>query len=229
MIRRGRLLSVGAGFATLIGIAAIVTMAPSERIRDLDGMRLAVPAGVTIESVPLWLRMTPGLDQGAGELLVRIPAERVADHVPGYVVRDGDVLQDQLLVITALNVDEEARYRLHPLMYDVIAHAGRYSDAIVKAYPEMGVWSVGTGPMFDLFHADPATFRRAEDAQAAWMGMCQEMSMVQTASGTDWLCSDYVLTGRLLISFHYGRKNLPRHDALRHYLSREITAWVVTG
>ncbi|RIA44193.1 hypothetical protein DFR49_2431 [Hephaestia caeni] len=66
------------------------------------------------------------------------------------------------------------------------------------------------------------------DAQTAWMGMCQEMSMVQTASGVDWLCNDYALTGRLLISFHYGRKNLLRYGALRHYLSQEVASWVVT-
>ena len=204
-------------------------MTMSGRIRDLDGVRLAVPAGITIESVPLWLRMTPGLDQGAADLLVRIPAEQVAANVPGYVVRDGEVRQDQLLVVKALDVDEERRYRLHPLMHDLIARTGRYSGATVKAYPKMGIWGLGTGPVFDLFQADPATFRDPEDAQTAWMGMCQEMSMVQTASGTDWLCSDYALTGRLLISFHYGRKNLPRHDALRHYLSREIASWVVTG
>ncbi|WP_147373683.1 hypothetical protein [Hephaestia caeni] len=68
-----------------------MAIAAPQRTRDLDGVRLAVPASVTIEKVPLWLRTIPGLDQGAAELLVRIPAEQVAAHVPGYAVLDGKV------------------------------------------------------------------------------------------------------------------------------------------
>ena len=211
--------------AAVLLAVLVVTRNHKYRVGDTQ---LRLPREASVLGVPLWLRMIPGLDNDSRELIVLLPADYVAAHVPGYVVKDGQVSEDVTVLITSLHPEELERYRLHPLMKEMAMKTETFEGRRAEYNRAEHAWHVfglAGHSNFYLMRIDPASTTHVDQLQSNWLGGCIEMEMTQTETGKTWSCDSYVLVDHLMGGFHYGPKNLKNYDALTAFLRQSLANW----
>lgn len=221
--------------ATLAACASlfITPFAPaqeSSRKVQLAGRTLQVPTRYfDPNQSPLmqWLQSIVGLDDGARDLNLRIPAAEVADSVAGYKPAMDKYADDLRLLVVALSVDEQARYARAERLLEIWNGAGSWREKIVERDQNglVRVYRKIEYPrVWETFTAIPSEFR-ASQVLSVWIGNCLTSSSPLTVEPLA-LCKSDVVSGDIAIHYTTSFQNLEHTTAIRRFLLAQLARWL---
>ncbi len=187
-------------------------------------------------TIPWWLQVLPGLDDGSRDFLLFFPVEEIVQHIPAYRTRDGNYKEDIIAILSVLT-DEEIRRHQDPnfgLWGEAWHGTGgfdhrlteRSEDGYYKIYQEIGYpnrwkrWALLTqNPTL----GNPLP-KRPEDF---WVAYCSISNAPATSTGKHTHCSMYEFFDDIAIDFRLSEQNLHLISEVKKFLREKVLEWKV--
>jgi len=182
------------------------------------------------DSIPLWLRLMPGLDDDSRATLFQVPAEELAVAVPGYIPADGKYVENVRAMLTVLAKVEAERYVNPEWVREAREGTGSFSGRIVEPYvgqPWYKVFRPVEYPYsWSIFSMQSSSDEFLSDrGEDRWLAHCLRISSPIATSGNFVSCSTHVLFEDLVIEFSISEQNLVVADEIKLYLVSKVTSW----
>jgi len=183
-------------------------------------------------ALPHWLIITPGLDDGSKDYLLRFPAKEIVAAIPGYKEMDGRYTEDITAILAVLTSVEVKRYEDSERYRDLWNATGSYLERIVELYTHK--------PWFKIYRKIEYPNSWAVVSQSPengallpkdtldfWVAHCLSGNSPLTKSGEIAICDSYVFYEDIVIDFSVSEQNLDVINDVRSYLKNTIENWRV--
>lgn len=208
--------------STLPTVASIIEI-------DIDGTTISVDSQYMVSESALssifqWI---PGMDR-AEEFLFSVPADNIANHIPGYITKgSGDVKND--ILVRAVPLKGRMRQSQWSLENAPEAWSGvsSYTERIIDHDANLGAFKVyrkGEFPYsWQLFRKDP---REAglESIDSNWIASCLQMSKIDE-EGPVVRCRTRLMIGDIGLEFSFNGKNLLFIESIKSYIVTLMRKW----
>jgi len=197
---------------------------------ELAGHSFSIPARYLEDPGFLaWLMHTPGLDNGAAEIPLKIGAEEVAVAIHGYSQHDGRLVEDLRLRLAVLSPKDRQQTIDPDRFKDIWAGTGSYRGRIIDVDQKTGYFrafrKIEYPDSWEAFTISPEKQTIPRNIFSFWIGHCLRLVAPITASGHRVDCTSNVVVGDVAIFFHVSQQNLGRTNDLRRYLAVLVRGW----
>lgn len=205
---------------------------PPFQVVHLDGRTFHIPNRYldTSTQPPAWLRLLPGVDDDSGSILVTVPSDEVAAHVPGYSARNSIGDEDMPLIIAVLNPVELNAYTTPDWIADIWNGTNSFHGQIVEQESDTGLYRVFRESEYDysweVLKADPEKSAFGSGYYSVWLGGCLK-NTGGWVTGEKASCTSYVLIDNTHIHFRVQSENIKHVDEVREFLKHLINAWSI--